>query len=130
MRCAHVYDQSHHCIHCGEEQPIGPPVYGESTLTCSYATFTKEDVGKYLYIHKRYGWWARLKDWFRTKVFRKESNLIQRYMITDVYGCESVHVQPTFFCPSCKQVRPWEHGCADDMPEICDTCWAARQEGG
>lgn len=27
-------------------------------------------------------------------------------------------------CPQCKQWRPYCDGCADDQPEICDSCWS------
>lgn len=28
-----------------------------------------------------------------------------------------------FTCAGCGQVVPYCNGCADDMPELCDSCW-------
>lgn len=30
----------------------------------------------------------------------------------------------TFFCPRCERVVSWNFGCDDDMPALCDDCWA------
>ena len=30
----------------------------------------------------------------------------------------------TYLCPGCLRNIPWCCGAADDMPELCDDCWA------
>jgi len=97
------------------------------TFNDPYATFTQEDVGRYIYF-KRYRWYHLAWDWIRTRLFKKETNLQHRYMITGIFRCTEAIVEPTFFCPGCKKIRPYSHGCDDAMPELCDDCWAIRQE--
>ena len=37
---------------------------------------------------------------------------------------EGLNKRQLFRCALCKQIVPWSQGCADDMPEACDACWA------
>ena len=30
-----------------------------------------------------------------------------------------------YVCQRCDRARPWSDGGADDLPDICDDCWAA-----
>lgn len=31
-------------------------------------------------------------------------------------------------CSGCTRFRPWCDGAADDLPELCDSCWALAHE--
>lgn len=33
-----------------------------------------------------------------------------------------------YVCDVCGRFRPWCDGCADDLPECCDRCWALAHE--
>ena len=33
----------------------------------------------------------------------------------------------TFICTGCQRAVPWSKGAADDGPDLCDECWAAKR---
>jgi hypothetical protein len=39
-----------------------------------------------------------------------------------------VELDRVWLCPGCWKYQSWSRGCADDHPELCDDCWAERQE--
>ena len=34
--------------------------------------------------------------------------------------------EETYRCWWCRREVPWEDGVADDMPDVCDSCWGSR----
>jgi len=38
--------------------------------------------------------------------------------------CDDCPHCETYVCPSCFRRLPWSNGCADDLGDICDDCWA------
>lgn len=44
--------------------------------------------------------------------------------------CQDKHGNPAtrwYRCARCQRRVPWCFGAADDMPELCDDCWAAAR---
>jgi len=38
------------------------------------------------------------------------------------------HAHKAFRCEGCRELHPWEKGCADDQEELCDDCWVPSEE--
>jgi hypothetical protein len=36
----------------------------------------------------------------------------------------------TYECPGCNRTVGWCFGCWDDLPELCDDCWAIAHQLG
>lgn len=47
---------------------------------------------------------------------------VERVCISGVPNCGWCEHQ-TFECPMCERTVCYCHGCADEMPAICDDCW-------
>jgi len=81
-----------------------------------------------MYVRKKIGRFRRLWHVLLTKVFG-----IEVY----VYGpprrplCSSQYenwLEPHWLCPGCLKYKPWDFGCSDDHPDLCDSCWCERVE--
>ena len=49
---------------------------------------------------------------------------IQQKLMCKLRLCQECSHCQTYVCPWCGHRVPWSNGCADDMPEACDECWA------
>ena len=87
----------------------------------SYTGFCDKDIGKA--IQMKIKW--RTRFWYLVQRFllRRKVDPPGLYIVTAVKGCQMAEIEPAFICYSCKRIVPWNFGCADDLPHVCDDCW-------
>lgn len=72
--------------------------------------------------------WRAVPQTLRNEIWWRVKVLDVNVMRADCADCADWECSEhqMFRCSCCLRVVPWSFGCADDMPTVCDDCWAAH----
>jgi len=54
----------------------------------------------------------------------------QQWLTCKLGLCDDCPHCETYYCWSCMKRVPWDYGCADEMPDVCDDCYCEAHEEG
>lgn len=75
-------------------------------------------------------WWYAFQYDLRSEGVFSIIDRVQQWLTCKLGLCDDCPHCETYYCWSCMKRVPWDFGCADCMPDVCDDCYAEAHEEG